>query len=67
MPRGLSCLSAPMHPFVDDTIGGIGLPRFPAIVLGQEHLFDELIEFVQVIFVKMGLTLLPCGVPLSVV
>ena len=37
-----------MHPFVDDTIGGIGLPRFPAIVLGQEHLFDELIEFVQV-------------------
>ena len=45
---GVSCLPAPMHPFVDDAIGGIGLPRFPAIVLGQERLFDELVEFVQV-------------------
>jgi len=37
-----------MHPFVDDAIGGIGLPRFPAIVLGQECSFDELVEFAQV-------------------
>jgi hypothetical protein len=44
---GLSCLSAPRHPFVDDTIGGSGLPRCPAIVLGQERLFDALIAFVQ--------------------
>ena len=45
---GLSCLPAPMHPFVDDAIGGIGLPRFTAVVLWQERLFDELVEFVQV-------------------
>ena len=45
---GLSCLPVSMHPFVDDAIGGIGLPRFSAIVLGQERLFDELVEFVQV-------------------
>ena len=42
---GLSCLSAPMHPFVDDAIGGIGLPRFPAVVVWQERLFDELVEW----------------------
>jgi hypothetical protein len=44
---GVSCLPAPMQPFVDDARGGIGLPRFPAIVLGQERLFDALVEFVQ--------------------
>ena len=45
---GLSGLFAPVHPFVDDAIGGIGLPRFPAVVAWQERLFDELVEFVQV-------------------
>jgi hypothetical protein len=40
-------LPAPMPPFVDDARGGIGLPRFPAIVWGQERRCAAWVEFVQ--------------------